>query len=179
MRKLEKVIEKSIDGIRLVVRTARTARTGISAHIEVYNGKLLFSDEVKLGKDAERRKFAKRVVETVPKADTKAIYDTLLEFGPEVERAVTESEKKNPTPTPAACPGIRPTHVPWTTNISRYPQIFKFVSHFSLVLSPIEYPPGSGKDNSKSVKLPFPHQKSLDPTQTTSGQQSHGAPPLG
>ena len=97
MSQLQTLVEKQVGSIRLVVRTARTAGTGISAHVEVYNGKLLFSDDVRLSKDTDRRRFARRVLDTVPKADKAAIFAALLELGPELEKVATESERERPT----------------------------------------------------------------------------------
>jgi len=87
-------IEHPMGKIRLTVRTARTARTGPTACIEVYNGKLLFSDEVKLDREEDRRRFAKRLADDVADVDEACVRGALLELKPKVEEALKEAEQE-------------------------------------------------------------------------------------
>ena len=81
------------DELKLEVRTVRTAWTGISAHIHVYNGKLLFSDEVKLSQDKERSRFSKQLAMYVPDVDQDSVREALLELIPKVEKELRETQQ--------------------------------------------------------------------------------------
>ena len=93
MNKLENPIVVIInDELKLEVQTGRTARTGVIAYVKVLNGKLIHSDEVKLGTDKDRGRFAARVLAKASGVDPAAIEEALLQLAVLVEKQFSTAQ---------------------------------------------------------------------------------------